>query len=205
WSPSTRPAMTTSATSATAPSKSITRSRLSTGAPGRINCLGSRPLVDTRSVAALFEPITVGDLALRNRVMMTTHGPRLSQRRYLRYLHERSQDVGLVGVPASLGVSAFPVGPGAFDPSRMGDFDAVPPHPLSQEGMAYYDSQVGLIAEQAEVIHANGAKAMGQMVHIGVSQHEETTQVVIAPSDTPDETRRHSPHILTPTEIADLT
>ncbi len=174
------------------------------GRPGRIELSSITPLVDTPSVAALFEPITVGGLALRNRVAMTTHGPRLSQPRYLRYLHERSRDVALVGVSASLGVSGFPVGPGAFDPGRVGEFDAVPPHPLTAAGMAFYDRQIDAIAEQAAVIHANGAMATGQLVHTGVSQHEETTQPVIAPSDVPDESRRHSPHLLTGLEIADL-
>src|ERR1019366_5885429 len=70
--------------------------------------------------------------------------------------------------------------------------------------IAYYDEQIAPLAEQVAVIHANDAIAMGQLVHTGASQHEETTQPVIAPSDGPDEARRHSPHHLTQTEIADL-
>ena len=159
---------------------------------------------DAEAVAHLFEPVTVGGLALRNRLVMTTHGPRVPQPRYLRYLHERSQDVALVGLSASLGVYGFPVGPGSFDPDRMGLFDAVPPHPLSSEGMAYYDGLIAPLAEQAATVHVSGARTMGQLYHLGASQHEETTQPVIAPSEVQDEFRRHSPHVLTANEIADL-
>jgi 2,4-dienoyl-CoA reductase-like NADH-dependent reductase (Old Yellow Enzyme family)/thioredoxin reductase len=159
---------------------------------------------DGGELARLFEPVTLGGLALRNRVVMTTHGPRLSQPRYLRYLRERSQDVALVGLSASLGVYGFAVGPGSFDAGHAGEYDGVPPHPLSSAGMAYYDTLIGPLAEQAATVHACGARAVGQLYHLGASQHEETTQPVIAPSDVVDEFRRHSPHTLTATEIADL-
>lgn len=52
----------------------------------------------------LFQPISIGDIRLRNRLMMTTHGTKLSEVRYLRYLEERaSGGVGLIGIPAANG------------------------------------------------------------------------------------------------------
>jgi 2,4-dienoyl-CoA reductase-like NADH-dependent reductase (Old Yellow Enzyme family)/thioredoxin reductase len=154
--------------------------------------------------ARLFEPIDVGSLTLRNRLMMTVHGPRLPEDRYHRYLAERSLDVGLVGLHAMHGVYDFPFGPAPFTPSYAGAWDAVPPHPLSQDGLAYYDRAVAAMAAQVEVVHRNGARAVGQIFHPGLSQHEEAFRAVVGPSPGPDEFRRHVAHELTTGEIADL-
>src|SRR5262245_45915678 len=67
-----------------------------------------------RGEMQLFEPIDIGGVTLRNRVMMAVHGPRLSQARYLRYLDERSRDIGLVGLHAFHGVMNFPFAQGPF-------------------------------------------------------------------------------------------
>ena len=129
----------------------------------------------------LFEPIDIGGVTLRNRLMMAVHGPRLSQARYLRYLDERSRDVGLVGLHAFHGVMNFPFGPGPFVVSYAADPDGVPPHPLTDEGRAYYDTMIPSMAAQVDVVHDNGAKAVGQIFHLGASQHNETFQPAIAP------------------------
>jgi 2,4-dienoyl-CoA reductase-like NADH-dependent reductase (Old Yellow Enzyme family) len=84
----------------------------------------------------LFDPIDIGPLRLRNRLMMTTHGPRLAQDRYLDYLEVRSREVALVGVHAGYGMSTFPPGPGVFDPETATDPDAVVAHPLTASGRA---------------------------------------------------------------------
>jgi 2,4-dienoyl-CoA reductase-like NADH-dependent reductase (Old Yellow Enzyme family)/thioredoxin reductase len=152
----------------------------------------------------LFQPIDVGGLALRNRLMMTVHGPRLSPERYLRYLHERSRDVGLVGLHAMYGVMSYPAGPGRFVPGYASDFDLAPPHPLTAEGRAFYDAAIPTMRAQGDVVHANGAKTVGQVLHLGTSRHDETFQPVIAPSVVIDEYRRNVPHALTGNEIADL-
>jgi hypothetical protein len=62
----------------------------------------------------LREPIVIGPVIARNRLMMTTHGPRLPQARYLRYLEDRARNgVGLAGFNLGpLGVMQFPFGPG---------------------------------------------------------------------------------------------
>ncbi|HLY82902.1 MAG TPA: FAD-dependent oxidoreductase [Acidimicrobiales bacterium] len=152
----------------------------------------------------LFEPIAIGSMMLRNRVMMTVHGPRLSASRYLRYLDERSRDVALVGLHAIHGVNNFAFGPGRFVPSYAADFDVVAPHPLSADGRALYEQAVGMMNAQADVVHRNGAKAVGQILHLGASQHEENFQPVVGASTVQDEYRRHVPHPLTATEIADF-
>ena len=74
---------------------------------------------DTTAYPHLFEPIELGLLRLRNRLMMTTHGPRLSQARYLRYLEERARGgVALVGVNAGLGIFGYPSGTGRVMPGN---------------------------------------------------------------------------------------
>src|SRR5579863_2701165 len=86
----------------------------------------------------LQQPIELGGLSIRNRLMMPTHGPRLPQGRYLRYLEERARGgVGLIGFNLGpLGIMQFPLGPGRFHAGHGNDIDAVPPHPLTAEGRA---------------------------------------------------------------------
>ena len=152
----------------------------------------------------LFEPIDIGGVTLRNRIMMAVHGPRLSQARYLRYLDERSRDIGLVGLHAFHGVMNFPFAPGPFIASFAADPDSVPPHPLTDEGRTYYDSLIPSMAAQVDVVHGNGAKAVGQIFHLGASQHNDTFQPAIAPSVIEDEYRRRVAHELTVDELADF-
>jgi 2,4-dienoyl-CoA reductase-like NADH-dependent reductase (Old Yellow Enzyme family)/thioredoxin reductase len=152
----------------------------------------------------LLEPIEIGGVTLRNRVMMAVHGPRLSQARYLRYLDERSRDIGLVGLHAFHGVMNFPFAAGPFLAAHAADPDAVPAHPLTDEGRAYYDSFIPSMAAQVDVVHRNGAKAIGQIFHLGASQHNDTFQPAIAPSVIEDEYRRRVSHELTVNELADF-
>jgi hypothetical protein len=62
----------------------------------------------------LQQPIRLGPLTIPNRIMLTTHGPRLSQPRYLRYIEERAKGgVGLMGFNLGpLGLMQIPLGPG---------------------------------------------------------------------------------------------
>src|SRR6202000_2880352 len=101
-----------------------------------------------QGVMALFpplsQPIALGNLTIPNRIMFTTHGPRLSQPRYLRYLEERARGgVGLMGFTLGpRGLMQFPFGPGRPSAANAADLDAVPFHPLTAEGRAYYDSLI---------------------------------------------------------------
>ncbi|MDB5395353.1 MAG: FAD-dependent oxidoreductase [Rhodospirillales bacterium] len=138
--------------------------------------------------------------------MFTTHGPRLSPSRYLRYLEERAKGgVGLMGFNLGpLGLMQFPFGPGRAYLAHAADLDAIPPHPLTAEGRAYYDSLIPSYRIWADTIHAHGAKCVGQLYHAGAAQHSDNFQPTVAPSAVADEYERHNPHPLTGDEIADL-
>jgi len=154
----------------------------------------------------LRQPIALGSLTIPNRIMCTTHGPRLSQLRYLRYLEERARGgVGLMGFNLGpLGLMQFPFGPGRPFPASAGDLDAVPFHPLTAEGRAYYDSLIPSYRAWADAVHAHGAKCVGQLYHAGAAQHSDNFQPTVAPSSIADEYEHHNPHALTCDEIADL-
>ncbi|MBV8085967.1 MAG: FAD-dependent oxidoreductase [Chloroflexi bacterium] len=160
----------------------------------------------TAGVEVLFRPIDLGGLRVKNRLMMTTHGPRLSRERYQRYLAERTygDSVGLVGVSAGAGVHNFPFGPGRFVLGYQYDQDVVPMHPLTREGLAYYQQAVGPLRALADTVHENGAKIVGQVLNTGASTHSETFQPLPAPSVVQDEHRHHVPHALTMDEIGQL-
>jgi len=154
----------------------------------------------------LRQPIALGNITVPNRIMFTTHGPRLSQPRYLRYLEERARGgVGLMGFNLGpLGLMQFPFGPGRASAANAADLDAVPFHPLTAEGRAYYDSQIPAYRAWADTVHAHGAKCVGQLYHAGAAQHTDIFQPTVAPSPVADEYEHHNPHALTGEEIADL-
>lgn len=136
--------------------------------------------------------------------MMTTHGPRLPQRRYLPYLEARSGEVAMVGIHAAYGMGQFPPGPGRFSPEDHPDPDAVMPHPLSAEGRAWCEQFVPALSEQAAAVHRGGALCVGQLHHAGAADAGDSLGAVAAPSAVVDEYRRRPPHVLSAEEIADL-
>lgn len=136
---------------------------------------------------------------------MTTHGPRLPAARYRRYLEERSSQVAMVGIHAGYGLGSFPPAPGRFHgESADGDLDAVAPHPLSDEGRAWCEQFVPVLAEQAAAVHRGGARCVGQLHHAGAGDAGDTLRALPSPSGIADESRRRVPHVLSLTEIADL-
>ncbi|MFO0687818.1 MAG: FAD-dependent oxidoreductase [Myxococcota bacterium] len=151
----------------------------------------------------LDEPISIGPVRLRGRVMMSVHGPRLSQTRYLPYLAERAAGgVALLGVPAGMGVGDLPLGPGRARLDMQGDFDAVPFDPLSQEGLEHLDrTLIPTFAAQAKAVHAHGARIVGQLYHPGTSRNHDDLQPAIGPSEEPDDEKRQTPHVLSLAEI----
>lgn len=151
-------------------------------------------------------PITIGSMEARNRIMMATHGPRLSQARYLRYLDERARGgVGIAGFNfGPLGLMQFPFGPGAPTAGPGGDQDGVPYHPLTQEGRAQYDALVPAIREWVRAVRNHGVRAVGQLYHPGAAQHSDSFQPVVSSSTVSDEFERHRPHPLSESEIGDL-
>jgi 2,4-dienoyl-CoA reductase-like NADH-dependent reductase (Old Yellow Enzyme family) len=152
-------------------------------------------------------PIAIGGRVARNRLMMTTHGPRLPQARYLRYLEERARGgIGLAGFNLGpLGVMQFPFGPGRAFAPYGGDLDAVAPHPLTADGRGWYDAMIPMAREWSQAVARHGAIPIAQLYHPGAAQHSDTFQPVVAASAIADDYERHNPHPLTVQEIGDLT
>ncbi|OCC24417.1 hypothetical protein MB02_07505 [Croceicoccus estronivorus] len=152
------------------------------------------------------EPITIGSITARNRIMMATHGPRLPQQRYLRYLEERAKGgIGLAGFNLGpLGLMQFPFGPGRASPPGSEMLDGVPHHPLSKEGRESYDKLVPIISEWIQAVKPHGVRAVGQLYHPGAAQHGDTFQPVVSSSPISDEYDKQRAHPLTGTEIGDL-
>ena len=106
----------------------------------------------------LQEPIEVGGLRARNQVIMTTHGPRLTQARYVRYLEERAKGgIGLADFNLGpMGSMQFPLGPGRPFPSHAGAVDTVRYHPFTADGRAFYDGMIPALREQSDAVKRYG-------------------------------------------------
>ena len=154
----------------------------------------------------LFEPLDLGPLRLRNRVMMSTHGPRLAGRRYEQYIEARARGgVAILGVNCGAGVGHHPSGPGRFMREYAREWDAVLPSPVTKEGIAYFDETlIPAMRGQADAAHRGGAFCVGQLHHSGAARHSDNLQPTVSPSDVPDEYDRQVPRPLEVWEIAEL-
>jgi len=155
------------------------------------------------TLGLLDSPLRIGSVEVRNRILMSVHGPRLSQARYLPYLAERAAGgVGMIGVPAGMGVGEFPFGPGRARVDMQGDFDAMPFDPLSREGIEFHDrTLIPRFAEQAQAVQRHGARCIGQLYHPGASRNHDDLQPAIGASEEPDDEKRQTPHVLSLAEI----
>ena len=152
-----------------------------------------------RAEPVLDLPLAVGRRELRNRLVLTTHGPRLAPADHLAYLDARSKDVALVGLHAMAGVADLP-----FGPADRGAGEG-PPHPLTADGRRYLEeTAVPAMAEQAEIVHRNGALAVGQILHLGAGQQADDGNAAVGASSIRDEYRRRLPRALGLHELADL-
>lgn len=149
-------------------------------------------------------PIQIGPLQVRNRLMLTTHNPKMSEERYLAYLEERvAGGVGLVGIPilhetvSSINFinSGQMVRPYAADPDGS-------PDPESEQGAAYYDETlIPRLRVRADIIHKHGALCFGQLANRGAIRLPDTFQPMVSPSGMADDHVRMSSHALTTGEI----
>lgn len=157
-----------------------------------------------RGFRRLFEPLTIGNFTVRNRIVNTTHGTALGEERELRYLQERARGgVGLMGLHGIQGVSTYAIGPGVSDASP--DWDQKPLSALSVEGVAHYDDvAIPHMKKRADVVHAEGAKCFAQVLHIGVAPHAPSICPPMGPSAVPDPYVARMPHPLTDEEIEEL-
>ncbi|MFZ0668418.1 MAG: FAD-dependent oxidoreductase [Acidimicrobiales bacterium] len=152
----------------------------------------------------LFSPLTIGDIELRNRIVLTTHGTRLSEERELLYLRTRaSGGAGLIGLSANQGITSYRLGPDSLSPQQA--WDSKEPSPLSADGVAYYDDVViPKLQRLSGVIHSEGAKCYAQVYHPGAAPHFWSLDPPMSPSGVVDPYESLASHVLTDEEIREL-
>lgn len=151
----------------------------------------------------LLSPLDLGPFTVPNRLMLTTHNPKMSEARYLAYLEARMVGgVGLVGIPilheAVSSLSFVPPVPGL---STAGDPDGSP-DPETEEGQAYFDATlIPMLQARAEIVHKYDAFCFGQIASRGAVRLPDTLQAMPSPSGVVDPQVRTVPHVLSPQEI----
>ena len=152
----------------------------------------------------LFEPLTIGNFTVRNRIVSTTHGTALGEARDLRYLQERARGgAGLLGVHASDGVYGYGIGPGPTTTTAGWDDREI--SPATAAGIAHFDAVlIPKLARRAEIVHAEGARCFAQVFHSGAARHGIRLGPVMAPSAVADPYEALVPHPLTEDEIGEL-
>lgn len=158
----------------------------------------------TTAFRRLFEPLTIGPLTVRNRIVNTTHGTGLGADRDLEYLRARARGgAGLLGVHSMAGVYGYALGPGPE--SRQPDWDGKGLHPLSDAGIAWYDEvTIPALRVRADAIHAEGAACYAQAYHSGAARHGAIAGPLLAPSAVADPYEGLVPHPLSDGEIEEL-
>lgn len=148
----------------------------------------TRPDVD---LAPLFQPITINNVEIRNRIVMTGHGTGLAENflpseRHVAYYRERAMGgVGLIGM-------AFPQ-----------------IHPTSQdvpgEPHAYDPAIVPWLRRISDAVHEHGARIVMQLGHGGRQGHSTfTEQALWAPSNIPDPFNLEMPKEMEPEDIDEI-
>jgi 2,4-dienoyl-CoA reductase-like NADH-dependent reductase (Old Yellow Enzyme family)/thioredoxin reductase len=152
----------------------------------------------------LFEPITIGSITIRNRIVNTTHGTGLGEARDIRYLQERARGgAGLLGVHASAGIYGY--APGFGPQSATPDWDEKAIAPLTAAGIAHYDDTViPWMRRRSEVVHEAGAACFAQVFHPGAARHGATADPALGPSAVRDPYEAHMPRPLRDHEIEEL-
>ena len=164
----------------------------------------SEPRVSGPAFRRLFEPITIGNFTVRNRIVNTTHGTGLGDERDVRYLQERARGgAGLLGVHASTGIYGYAIGAGPR--STTPDWDGKALSPVSAQGIAHYDGVViPWMQRRADVVHAEGAACFAQVYHPGAGRHTADAGPMLAPSAVLDPYVAQMPHALRDDEIEEL-
>ena len=105
----------------------------------------------------LFEPLTIANFTVRNRIVNPTHGTGLGEARDLRYLQERARGgAALLGVHSSAGIFDYAIGAGPR--TATPEWDELALSPVTREGIAHYDDlMVPWMRRRSDVVHAEGA------------------------------------------------
>jgi 2,4-dienoyl-CoA reductase-like NADH-dependent reductase (Old Yellow Enzyme family)/thioredoxin reductase len=159
---------------------------------------------DTVPFPRLFEPISIGPVVVRNRIVNPTHGSALSEARDIRYIQERARGgAGLLGLYGSTGVANYGIGPGEQKSSPEWDDPSL--SPVSDEGILHYDEiAIPYMNRRADVVHLEGAACFAQVYHLGSAPHSQRILPPVAPSSIGDSYDALSPHPLTNDEIEEL-
>jgi 2,4-dienoyl-CoA reductase-like NADH-dependent reductase (Old Yellow Enzyme family)/thioredoxin reductase len=152
----------------------------------------------------LFEPLSIGNFTVRNRIVNTTHGTTLADERDVRYLQERARGgAGLLGVHSSVGIYSYAIGAGPR--TTTAEWDAKALSPVSAEGIAHYDDiAIPWLRRRSEVVHAAGAACYAQMDNPGAGRHTANAGPLLAPSAVQDPYEARMPHPLRDVEIEEL-
>lgn len=155
----------------------------------------------------LLQPLQIGPLTVPNRLMMTTHNPKMTDVRYRHYIEERAAGgVGLIGIPilheavSSLSFNST----GRINPVFSADWDA-PPDPNTAEGQTFFNELLTpRLRTYADIVHRYGSICFGQIAERGAGRLPETFQPRIAPSSITDSQVRARPHELSTEEVEEL-
>ena len=149
----------------------------------------------------LFEPIQLGNVKIKNRVVLPAHGTRMEGERHLRYYEERLRNgIGLIIVggmdPAGLTATK------GHPPFLSAEMDSPFPDPTTEEGASELDRlTIPVMQRQAEMAHRHGAACFRQLVHTGSYAIRADFQPGLSASAIPDEMLGETPHALTVGEI----
>jgi 2,4-dienoyl-CoA reductase-like NADH-dependent reductase (Old Yellow Enzyme family)/thioredoxin reductase len=160
--------------------------------------------VTTPGLRRLFEPLSIGNFTVRNRIVNTAHGTTLGDERDVRYLQERARGgAGLLGVHSSVGIYSYAIGAGPR--TTAPDWDAKALSPVSAEGIAHYDDvAIPWLRRRADAVHAEGGACFAQMDHPGAGRHNANVGPLLAPSAVQDPYEARMPHPLRDEEIEEL-
>ncbi|GGV13471.1 FAD-dependent oxidoreductase [Streptomyces griseoflavus] len=154
--------------------------------------------------ATLLSPFAIAGRTVRNRIMLTTHNPKMSEERYLHYLETRvAGGVGMVGIPVlneTISTLAY-VTPGQLDGISARDLDGTA-DPETEEGREFFDSLLlPPLRARADIAHRHGALVFGQVANRGSIRLPETFQAMVSPSGVPDPHVRAQPREMTTGEV----
>jgi 2,4-dienoyl-CoA reductase-like NADH-dependent reductase (Old Yellow Enzyme family) len=146
----------------------------------------------SRSLAPLWEPFTIGDVRLRNRVFVSAHTTNFGRdnmptERHVAY--HRARAAGGVGLIVTEGIRVHPTS-SARDSSLAGWSDDAIPH---------YRTLV-------DAVHAEGSALFAQVLHLGrQAAGGHSRSAAWAPSAVPWSTGAHVPHAMGRADIAAVT
>lgn len=141
----------------------------------------------------LFEPITMGGVTLRNRVVMAGHGTRFVDW-HSRHVVERQADY--FAERARGGVGMIIQGSAMVHPTGM---------PVAGVNEVYSDASIPSYRMLADAVHEHGCALFGQLSHLGRQGHTFGNQRELwAPSAIPDPASRVVPHAMTARDIREL-